>query len=51
MRLYEAACALGIEGIVAKRADAPYRRGRSPDWVKILTPTGRDLHAERAKWG
>jgi ATP-dependent DNA ligase len=23
------------EGIVAKRADAPYRAGRQPAWVKI----------------
>jgi bifunctional non-homologous end joining protein LigD len=27
--------ARGLEGIVAKRADAPYRSGRSPAWKKI----------------
>ena len=37
-RLYDAACGLGVEGIVAKRGDAPYKAGRSPDWVKIRTP-------------
>jgi bifunctional non-homologous end joining protein LigD len=37
-RLYEAAAALGLEGIVAKRADSPYRAGRSKDWIKIRTP-------------
>lgn len=29
------ACAHGLEGIIAKRADRPYRAGRSEDWVKI----------------
>jgi hypothetical protein len=37
----------GIEGIVAKRADSPYRRGRTSDWVKIRTPAGMDIQAER----
>ncbi|MDQ6888320.1 MAG: non-homologous end-joining DNA ligase [Gemmatimonadota bacterium] len=27
--------AMGLEGIVAKKADAPYRKGRSPKWIKI----------------
>jgi bifunctional non-homologous end joining protein LigD len=26
---------LGVEGIVAKRADAPYRAGRTADWIKL----------------
>jgi bifunctional non-homologous end joining protein LigD len=29
------ACKLGLEGIVSKRKDSPYRSGRSPDWLKI----------------
>lgn len=49
-RLYEAAAGLDLEGIVAKRADAPYRAGRSRDWVKIKTPAGRQVDEERAKW-
>jgi bifunctional non-homologous end joining protein LigD len=28
------ACRLGLEGIVSKRRDAPYRSGRIHDWVK-----------------
>jgi bifunctional non-homologous end joining protein LigD len=28
-------CKLGLEGIIAKRADKPYRAGRGPDWVKV----------------
>jgi bifunctional non-homologous end joining protein LigD len=47
-RLYAAVERLGLEGIVAKRADSPYRRGRSKDWVKIKTPAGE---AEQAKRG
>lgn len=40
--LFEAASAHGVEGIVAKRRDAPYRPGtRSKDWVKVkMRPEG-----------
>jgi bifunctional non-homologous end joining protein LigD len=33
--LYEQVVNLGLEGIVAKKADSPYRNGRSADWLKI----------------
>jgi bifunctional non-homologous end joining protein LigD len=33
--LFRAACDLGLEGLVSKRRDRPYRAGRSPDWVKV----------------
>jgi bifunctional non-homologous end joining protein LigD len=29
---------MGLEGIVSKRIDAPYRSGRSPHWVKVKSP-------------
>jgi hypothetical protein len=32
------ACKLGLEGIVSKRKDSPYRSGRSPDWLKMKNP-------------
>jgi bifunctional non-homologous end joining protein LigD len=32
------ACVMGLEGIVAKRRDRPYRSGRSAEWVKIKNP-------------
>jgi len=28
------ACRMGLEGVVSKRADAPYRSGRTLDWIK-----------------
>src|SRR5262245_55506243 len=30
--VFRHACKLGLEGIVSKRKDSPYRSGRSPDW-------------------
>jgi len=33
--LFRAACRMGLEGIVSKRADRPYCAGRSKDWVKV----------------
>jgi bifunctional non-homologous end joining protein LigD len=35
LALYEEARKLDLEGLVAKRADAPYSGGRSSDWVKV----------------
>jgi bifunctional non-homologous end joining protein LigD len=29
---------MGLEGIVAKRRDRPYRSGRTKDWVKVKNP-------------
>jgi bifunctional non-homologous end joining protein LigD len=38
------ACERGWEGLVAKRADAPYRPGRrSPDWLKFKCVHGQEL--------
>jgi bifunctional non-homologous end joining protein LigD len=36
--VFRQACVMGLEGIVAKRRDRPYRSGRSPDWIKIKNP-------------
>ena len=35
------ACALGLEGIISKRADAPYVEGRTRSWLKLKCQ-GRD---------
>ena len=35
IEMYRHACAKGLEGIVCKRADSPYRPGRSSAWLKV----------------
>jgi bifunctional non-homologous end joining protein LigD len=45
--LFEAACRMGLEGLVSKRRDGQYRAGRSPHWIKVKN---RRHHAfERVK--
>jgi bifunctional non-homologous end joining protein LigD len=34
-RRFAEACRAGWEGLIAKRADAPYAHGRSTDWLKL----------------
>jgi bifunctional non-homologous end joining protein LigD len=36
--IFAHACKLGLEGIVSKRRDMPYRSGRCKAWVKIKNP-------------
>ena len=44
----EACLSLGLEGLVAKRVDSPYRPGvRSDDWLKVKTAEWRSVHAPR----
>jgi len=33
--LFRHACKFGLEGLVSKRRDRPYRPGRSQDWIKV----------------
>ena len=33
--LYQESCRKGLEGIISKKADQPYRSGRGRDWLKI----------------
>jgi bifunctional non-homologous end joining protein LigD len=33
--LFHKACSIGLEGIVSKRKNEPYRSGRGKDWLKI----------------
>ena len=40
---YQTALQLGLEGIVGKRADAPYRAGRSQDWIKTRAAKSEDF--------
>jgi ATP-dependent DNA ligase len=36
--IFRQACVMGLEGIVSKRLSAPYRSGRSRDWIKVKNP-------------
>jgi bifunctional non-homologous end joining protein LigD len=36
--IFAHACRLGLEGIVSKRRDLPYRSGRSKCWIKLKNP-------------
>jgi bifunctional non-homologous end joining protein LigD len=33
--LFRQACKFGLEGLVSKHKDRPYRGGRSPNWIKV----------------
>jgi bifunctional non-homologous end joining protein LigD len=37
-KLFAAACKLGLEGIVSKKLDAPYRSGKTKTWIKVKNP-------------
>jgi ATP-dependent DNA ligase len=37
-KMYEAVCALGLEGIVSKRRTSFYRSGPSSAWIKVKNP-------------
>jgi DNA ligase D-like protein (predicted ligase) len=40
---FRQACANGWEGVIAKRADAPYRAGRTKDWLKFKCESGQEF--------
>jgi bifunctional non-homologous end joining protein LigD len=45
------ACRMGLEGIVSKKLSAPYRSGRSTDWLKIKNPdSSAMIRAREAEW-
>jgi bifunctional non-homologous end joining protein LigD len=41
--LFAEACRKGWEGLIAKRADAPYTHGRSRDWLKFKCSAEQEL--------
>jgi bifunctional non-homologous end joining protein LigD len=40
---YRQACGWGWEGLIAKRADSPYRAGRTKDWLKFKCLNGQEF--------
>jgi ATP-dependent DNA ligase len=47
-------CKMGLEGIVSKRKNSPYRSGGSPDWLKSKNPAApavkREAEEDWGKW-
>lgn len=41
--MFSEACRKGWEGVIAKRADSPYRATRSRDWLKLKCEAGQEL--------
>jgi bifunctional non-homologous end joining protein LigD len=41
--LFRDACRKGLEGVIAKRADSPYRGSRSRDWLKLKCHAEQEL--------
>jgi bifunctional non-homologous end joining protein LigD len=46
-KLLQAAERHGLEGIVSKRRDSPYRSGECRDWVKVKTDAWRVANRDR----
>jgi bifunctional non-homologous end joining protein LigD len=46
--VFRHACKLGLEGIVSKRLNAPYRSGPSRDWLKVKNPDSPAMRRARA---
>jgi bifunctional non-homologous end joining protein LigD len=38
VEMFKAVCKLGLEGIVSKKLDAPYKSGPSKAWLKVKNP-------------
>jgi bifunctional non-homologous end joining protein LigD len=45
--VFEHVCRMGLEGIVSKRTDAPYRSGPSRTWLKSKNPASEVVRRER----
>jgi bifunctional non-homologous end joining protein LigD len=41
--LFRHACLMGLEGLVSKHRDRPYRSGRSPHWIKVKNRTHHSI--------
>jgi bifunctional non-homologous end joining protein LigD len=49
--IFRQACRMGLEGIVSKRLTAPYRSGRSRDWLKVKNPDSPAMiRAREVEW-
>jgi bifunctional non-homologous end joining protein LigD len=46
-KLLAAAVELGLEGIVSKKRDQPYRSGKNTGWIKVKTAAWREANRDR----
>jgi bifunctional non-homologous end joining protein LigD len=44
--VFEHVCRMGLEGILSKRTDAPYRSGPSKTWVKSKNPASEAVRRD-----
>jgi bifunctional non-homologous end joining protein LigD len=49
--VFEHVCRMGLEGIVSKRTDAPYRSGASKTWVKTKNPASEAVRRSARRSG
>jgi ATP-dependent DNA ligase len=50
--VFRHACKMGLEGIVSKRKDSPYKSGHSPHWLKMKNPACAAVKREAEEdWG
>ena len=47
--VFRQVCLMGLEGIVSKRIDAPYRSGPSTTWLKSKNPLSEAVDANRGR--
>jgi bifunctional non-homologous end joining protein LigD len=48
--VFEHVCRMGLEGIVSKRTDAPYRSGPSMVWLKSKNPASEAVRREEGEY-
>ena len=48
--VFQHACKMGLEGIVSKRRDFPYRSGRSKGWIKVKNPASPAMLRVGGAW-
>jgi bifunctional non-homologous end joining protein LigD len=47
--LFRHACLMGLEGLVSKHRDRPYRSSRSPHWIKVKNRTHHSIVCGRTR--
>ena len=46
-KLLESCEAMGLEGVVSKKADQPYKSGKNVGWIKVKTLSWRAMNQDR----